>query len=166
MSVYNFGVDSKAAASTLRQQGLRLPPKPSTDIPLLPGDITEMDDESLMTLFVELTSWNDYISTQVAAAQVDERSAQRILDVTEANATSAGWTGGKEDRVAIAKARISNDPAVVAARSSLDIRYAYRKLVEALSSNVERDAALISRELTRRTSGSAPALRRSNRWST
>ena len=163
---YQLGPDASAAASRLARQGLSLPPRPEIEIPNLPRDITELSDEQLMDLFVELTTWNDYISTQVAAAQVDERAAQRLLDVTEANATAANWSGGKDDRVAITKAKVATDSSVAASRDALAERHAYRKLVEALGFNVERDAALVSRELTRRTSGSTPTVRRSSRWST
>jgi len=163
---YLLGSDSSAATARLARQGLSLPLRPEFEIPSLPRDITELSDEQLMDAFVELTSWNDYISTQVAAAQVDERAAQRLLDVTEANATASNWSGGRDDRVAITKAKVATDPSVAAAREAFAERHAYRKLVEALGFNVERDAALFSRELTRRTSGATPTARRSSRWAT
>jgi hypothetical protein len=37
-------------------------------------------------------------------------------------------------------------------KDEIESLHAYRKLVETLFSNIERDASLVSRELTRRTS--------------
>lgn len=162
---YLMGDSSRRAASVISGQGFNTPPKPRYDIPSLPQDITGLGDEDLMDLFVSLTAWMDFIAVQVAMAQVDERASQRDLDIAEASATAANWTGGRDDRVAIAKAKVATDAVVVRCRNDLDERHAYRKLVEALASNVERDAALVSRELTRRTSGGTPVTRRSSRWS-
>lgn len=160
-----MGESSRKAAATIAGQGFNTPNKPKYDIPSLPQDITSLGDEELMDLFVSLTGWLDYIAVQVAMAQVDERAAQRSLDIAEASATAANWTGGRDDRVSIAKAKVATDVTVVRSREELDERHAYRKLAEALASNVERDAALVSRELTRRTSGGTPITRRASRWS-
>lgn len=161
---YHMGEASRAASARLSSQGIVLPDSPGDDIPALPRDITGLDDEGLMDLFVAYTAWNDYAAVQVACARADERAAQRSLDMAEAAATALNWTGGRDDRVAIAKAKVASDPAVLRSREVLDERHAYRSLVEAIAGNVERDAALVSRELTRRTAGSAP--RRSSRWTT
>lgn len=155
---------SEHAAALLKKQGFRLTNKPDMSIPVLPEDITSIGDEDLMDLFVELTAWNDYISVQVACAQIDERAAQRVLDYAEATALAGAHGGSSADRVAVSKAKVAIDPEVRRIREDLDEKYAYRKLVETLAGNVERDAALVSRELTRRTSGVTPA-RRAQRWS-
>ena len=144
---------SNQAEAKLKAQGLFLPIKPDIEIPDLPTDITELDDDSLMELFVILTGWSDHISAQVAVAMVDEREAQRDVDVAEAQAMVRHWKGGSGDRVAIVKAQIAADPDVIELHDHLEERYAYRKLVEVLANNIDRDAALVSRELTRRTSG-------------
>jgi hypothetical protein len=151
---------SEAAAATLKEQGFRVATKPLVQkIPSLPRDITSVTDEALMDLFVNVTSWVDYLSVQVACAQVDERSAQKALDLAEANAMASGWTGGRDARVALAKAKLATDPNVVALSEDLDDKHAYRKLIETLANNLERDAALVSRELTRRVSGPSASLR-------
>jgi len=162
---YFMGQTSRDAVARTTTQGIALPNKPNEDIPTLPPDITDVGDDDLMNLFVAYTSWNDYTAVQVAFARVDERSAQRTLDMAEAKAVAVNWSGGRDDRVAITKAKVASDPVVEKAREELDEKHAYRTLVEAIATNVERDAALISRELTRRTSGSTPITRRSSRWS-
>jgi hypothetical protein len=144
---------SNTAKESLKEQGLFLPVKPDIEIPDLPTDITELDDDALMELFVILTGWSDHLSAQVAVAFVDEREAQRDVDVAEAQAMVRNWKGGSGDRIAIVKAQIASDQAVIDLHDRLEEKYAYRKLVEVLANNIDRDAALVSRELTRRTSG-------------
>lgn len=144
---------SSDALTSLSKKGMKLAEKPRYEIPTLPRDITELGDEDLMDLFVMLTAWNDHISGEAAVAAIEERQAQRSVDVAEAQAMLSGWKGGSGDRVAIAKAQIAVDPTVVALHEDLDEKHAFRKLVEVLSQNIERDSALVSRELTRRTAG-------------
>lgn len=146
--------NSEYALTLLAKKGFAIPNKPNFDVPELPSDITELHDEDLMELFVTLTSWTDYLAPQVAVAAIDEREADRTVSIIEANAMVANWKGGSGDRVAIAKANILLDPRVTEAKQDLDEKHAYRKLVETLLQNLERDAALVSRELTRRTSDS------------
>lgn len=157
---------SQAAVSEIRLSGFSLPSSPEDSIPAVPQDITELDDDALMHLFSELTAWSDYVSAQCAIAQIDERDAQRSLDLAEAQATGRHWTGGSGDRVAVMKKKVAEDDDVIRALDTLDERYAYRKLVEVLAGNLDRDIALVSRELTRRTAGSAGLPKRKDRWTT
>lgn len=151
---------SEKAAADLKGQGFRVATRPLVDkIPKLPKDITSLHDENLMQLFSEFTSWVDYLSVQVACAQVDERAAQRALDAAEAKAMASGWEGGRDARVALAKAKLATDPTVMALSEELDEKHSYRKLIETLANNMDRDAALLSRELTRRTSTPTPTKR-------
>jgi len=146
--------NSLRALNSLSTKGFKIPSKPSYDIPELPRDITELDDDDLMDLFVTLTTWNDYVAPQLAVAAIDERETDRLVSVLEATALINNWKGGTGDRVTIAKAQIALDPKVAEAKQELDEKHAYRKLIETLLQNLERDAALVSRELTRRTSDS------------
>ena len=150
---------SAYAINALDNQGLNLPKSPKGNVPSLPSDITSVADDGLMDLFVLFTSWSDYIGVQVACAQVDEKAAQRALDLAEiASYAQSSTTGG---RVTDNKAKAALHPQVVSAQETFDNRYAYRKLIESLQASVERDAALISRELTRRTSITST---RRDRW--
>jgi len=54
--------------------------------------------------------------------------------------------------VTLIKAQIDTDPEINKLRDEYDEKYAYRKLLEMLLSNQERDITLVSREITRRTS--------------
>jgi hypothetical protein len=146
--------NSLKAIDVLSTKGFIIPSKPTYEIPALPRDITDLNDDDLMELFVELTSWNDYVAPQLAVAAIDEREADRYVSVLEATAMVNHWKGASGERVTIAKANIVIDPKVIEAKEELDSKYAYRKLIETLLQNLERDTALVSRELTRRTSNS------------
>lgn len=150
---------SRTAVRQLAEQGFRVPNYPDSEIPFLPPDITGLGDESLMDLFVCLTAWTDFVGMQVACAQIDERSASRALDAAEASLYSRSTSSS--ERVTDLKAKVAAHPDVLKARETLDEKHAYRKVIEALFSSIERDASLVSREITRRTSTSS----RRDRWS-
>jgi hypothetical protein len=126
--------------------------KPDFAIPDLPRDITELDDEGLMDLFVQFTQWNDHLSGAKAIAVINEREAERFLSSLEARAMLDNWKGGSGDRITIVKAMIAADTEVIKAQQDLDTKYAFRKVLETRAENVERDSQVVSRELTRRTS--------------
>jgi hypothetical protein len=60
----------------------------------------------------------------------------------------------KGERVTTVKAEIAIAPEVVALDNDYEEKYAYRKLVEMLLNNHERDLSLVSREITRRSNDS------------
>jgi len=144
---------SKQVVDALSELGFSLTPKPEDSIPPLPRDITDLDDDGLMDLFVQLTQWNDHLAGVLAISIINEREAQRSVDQYEAAGMLKGWTGGKNDRVALAKATIASTDEMKELVHDLDIKYAFRKLLETKTLNVERDSSVVSRELTRRTSG-------------
>ena len=155
---------SSDSMEIMTKKGFRLPKKPLIEIPSLPRDITDLSDDDLMDLFVQLTGWVDHLSSQLAIASIDEREAERSVSVAESTAMLNNWKGGTGDRVAIAKAQIAVDPTVQGLVQVLDEKYAYRKLLESLAQSVERDSALVSRELTRRTSDSSGFKSRSRKF--
>jgi hypothetical protein len=157
-------MNSDIAVAALAKKGFRLARKPDFEIPELPTDITDLGDDSLMELFVVLTSWTDHISSQLAIASINEREAERSVSTAESQAMLNNWKGGSGDRVAIAKAQIAADPLVQELVRTLDERYAFRKLVDTLYQSVERDAALVSRELTRRTSDNSSYKSRARKY--
>jgi hypothetical protein len=155
---------SAEAAAKARAQSLRIPSRPDEDIPDLPDDLTDLDYKGLMGLFTDLTRWADFLDAQVAVAQIDEKAVAMTLEVAEATAFTDGWGGKAADRVSAAKHQVTLDPKVQELRQEQMEVYAYRKIVEVLRGNAERDYALVSRELTRRGHDSAGP-RRSN-WTT
>jgi len=156
-----LGAASKRAHDELLQQGLSLHSQPQSQIPALPADLTAIDDEDLMILYSSLTAWSDFVSAQVSCAQVDERAAEKKLSHSENLLMIA--SGDRGDRVTYARAQVAADPTIVALKEEIEHLHASRKLVETLSENIERDAALVSRELTRRTASRSRTS--TSRWS-
>ncbi len=156
---YRLGPVSEKAFQEIVAQGLGLPEKPVSGLPKLPDALTTMTDVELMESYAEFVAWSDYTTSQVAAAAIDERAAQAYLDAIEAEVMLRDWSGKTGDRVTLQKARAAADPAIIEARKQVDERYAYRKLAESIATAMERNAQMLSRELTRRTSYDKTTLR-------
>lgn len=143
-----MSVESVNAVARLEFEGIKLPSHPAFEAPDLPSDISEVPDEELMELYSQFVAYLNYITVQLATAEVDERMCEK-----KAARKQAELMGATTDKtVSAAKARVASDPGVVVVLEELDQHYAYRKLVEAVHQNLERNVTLASRELTRRTS--------------
>lgn len=139
------------AVSKLQELGLSIR-RPTMDVGELPSDITLLSSEQLGEKFTILTAWADYAATQLAVAQVEERSAQKKLDFLQNKLlVQKMGAAAKGDRITLVKAQIALDQDVIDLELDYEEKYAYRKLVEMMLSNYERDIALVSRELTRRS---------------
>ena len=143
---------STAVVEALNELGFALTPKPEFDMPYLPRDITDLDDEALMNLFVQYTQWNDHLAGAYAVATVNERESESALKHAEAVALLKNWTGTKGDRVTLVKAQIQSSETIQSLIYDYDTKYAFRKIIETRTQSIERDANVVSRELTRRTS--------------
>jgi hypothetical protein len=150
MMTLKLGESSQKAVDELLSQGFVIA-KQQDDYPLMPRDLTELDSEQLSYLFSRLTAWSNYVATQLSAAQIDERTAEKTLDMTSAKLMVSREIT-KNDKVAALKAAIASDPTIMKLSDNLDNIYAYRKMVEVMFHNLERDTALVSREITRRSS--------------
>jgi hypothetical protein len=129
--------------------------KPSSEQVTLPEDITDVGSESLGELFTRLTAWTDYIASQFAMAQLEERAALKKKEYAENIMLMKRMNAGvKGERVTTVKAEVSVHPDIVVLDNDYEEKYAYRKLVEMLLSNHERDIQLVSREITRRSNDS------------
>lgn len=126
--------------------------RPSQDQVVLPPDITDISSDALGELFTQLTAWTDYIASQQTMALLEERAALKKKEFTE-NSMMVRRMGAqvKGERVTAVKAEIAVHPEVVQLDNDYEEKYAYRKLVEMLLTNHERDLALVSREITRRS---------------
>jgi hypothetical protein len=138
---------------TLVEKGMNIP-RPSYELVTLPPDITDLSSEQLAEMFTVLTGWADYTASQLAQAQIAERAAQRALDfkVNKLMVEKMG-SATKGDKVTLIRAQIAIDDDVVRLEDALEEKHAYRKMVEMMLSNQERDITLVSREITRRTAG-------------
>ena len=135
------------------QRGIDLS-KPAYDQAILPPDITELSSEQLAEMFTILTGWADYMASQLVQAQLAERDAQLKLDrATNRLMIEKMGAATKADKVTLIKAQIAVDPAVIDLEDTYEEKYAYRKLLEMMLNNQERDITLVSREITRRSQG-------------
>jgi len=126
--------------------------RPEFDNVELPNDITLLSSEQLGEKFTQLTAWADYAASELAYAQIAEREAARKLSLRENTLLVSRLSSGiKGERVTLVKAQIAIDPEVLDLSQEYENRYAYRKLIEMTLNNYERDIALVSRELTRRS---------------
>jgi len=116
-----------------------------------------------MQLFVALTRWTDYIAGLLACAEIDERAHEAVVAKAEAVVILRG-TGEKDDKVTRARAERETDPTVLKWRAKLDEAYIYRKAMQVMFTSAERDAAVVSRELTRRVGKRENNERRADRW--
>jgi len=135
----------------IMQSGLDLP-KPAYDQAILPPDITELSSEQLAEMFTILTGWADYMSSQLVQAQLAERDALRRSEFAESKALVRFTTGApKGTTVSLIKAQIDIDPDIQDLRDKYEEKYAYRKILEMMLNNQERDITLVSREISRRS---------------
>lgn len=157
-----LGQAAKKALEELLDQGFVISPTQST-FPIPHADLTVLDSEELSRLFSQLTAWTNYVATQLAAAQIDERAAEKLLETQTAKlmllqptSTSTVDEKGKvkvtKIPVASVKANVVGSAEIEKLSEELEVLYAYRKMIEVMFFNLERDSALISRELTRRAS--------------
>ncbi len=147
---------SLQVAAQLEKESLPLPSRPRTDVPELAGDLTDLEDAELMNQLVLLTRWADYSGAQLAVADVDEKFADALLQRLRAMSTVRA--SGAE-KITVAKAEAESDPVMVEATDAKLEAYARRKLLQARHEAFERNAAVVSRELTRRVERDAPQRR-------
>jgi hypothetical protein len=142
--------------------GVLLPSEPPEPIPAVPIDLAELADPHLMRLFSLYVAWNDYLDVLRVEAEVEEGNAEADLKLLEAT-SMAGW--GPKDKVTFARAERDTDPEIVIARQRVTTAWSRRKVLMVLCGNMERDASLLSRELSRRI-GRAPVEGRYAGWNT
>lgn len=155
-----MGVRSLEAKRRLEQHQIQLPTRPRHAAPALPDDLTEEPDAALMKLFSRTTRWSEYLSAQVAAAEIDERYADAVVEKIKALSSLENRAA---KTVSEAKAYAYTDEAYLDALTEQQRAYAFRKLITAVYDNSERTAALLSRELTRRVNRDTRE-RRVDRW--
>lgn len=143
---------SESIIDVLKNQGLNFSTRMELNIPSVPSDLTELDDEGLMHLFAELTAYANFLSAQYSCALIDEKNAEQSLDFIESKKFIEAHDVNKKETITLTKARLSTDPEIIVMREAVSAKYAYKKLIEVMVNNIDRNTQLVSRELTRRTS--------------
>ena len=162
MTAYLVSPNGASAVEKVQEQGFQLPQSPDReDQPALPHSLEDLDDTALMDEFALFTAWADYASAQVGLAVISEKEAELEMEWQ----ISLHYTDAPSKKaVTLTKAEALQNSDVYEARKKYEEAYAYRRVVTDLAERYERDANVLSRELTRRTSeGSVKAARR-DKW--
>ena len=146
-----------------RDLGIAEPEEPKFGLPQLEPNLDDLPDHDLMALFVQLTRWTDYFQNQVTIEEIRERYADAEVRKLEGLFMTANKPNRVSEAVTWVRAQMELDPHVQIARDTLKLVYARRKLKSMLFESAERDAAVVSRELTRRTDARSPGYRRADR---
>lgn len=145
--------ESSTTLDSLKSQGFLIERETFIDTPRVPSDVTSLGEEELMELFTHLTSYLAFINTQLACAEIDELNTKKQLDYEAGLLTLSLTTGSNAEKITVARLKVATDPKIVAIEAEHMKRTSYTKLVSMMYDNVNKDLALISRELTRRTAG-------------
>lgn len=178
MVMKNLAMEQVAEAEEKRKaaliERLVLPPRPrfrgddgevQDGPPRVPLRLAELSDDDLMRLMAALTRWTDYFAGLLAITDVEERSASLLLEKAKALSLLKKWAGsGRDDRVTIAKAEVASDPEILEWERAYEDAHAKRKFTAVHFEAAERDAAVVSRELTRRVGRKESNERRVDRW--
>lgn len=157
---YHLDDEGRKAVEKVIEQGFALPDRPP-DQPTLPTDLDDLSNSDLMEEFRLFTAWADYANAQAGLAVIAERQAE--LDVEWHISNHFGGVSHRKS-VTILKAEILQNPDVYAARKRQEAAFAYRRVVSDLAVQYERDASVLSRELTRRSLDAGPKASRRDRW--
>jgi hypothetical protein len=146
-----------------RDLGIAEPDQPEGGLPKLEPNLDDLTDHELMALFVGLTRWTDYLQNQTTIEEIRERYADAEVRRLEGLFMTANKPERASEAVTFVRAQMELDPNVQQARNILRVVYARRKLKGMLFESAERDAAVVSRELTRRTDTRSPGYHRAER---
>jgi len=143
--------------------GIDEPQAPDHQPPTLGTDIDDLTDKQLMDLFVKFTRWCDYFQNQLAIEEIFEHHAEMEIRRLEGLYLTRNRPEKASEAVTWVRAAMETDSEIRSARDALRLYYARRKLKQMLFESAERDAAVVSRELTRRTDTKNPGYRRADR---
>jgi hypothetical protein len=150
-------------------KGFALPELPVYKQPKLPMNLSERPDDSLMSLFVRLTRWTDYLAGQTTVEEVKEREADALVKRLEnlymlRHRAALADDGVKRlPGIDSLKMEMDDDEEIYQVRLAHRVAKNRRTMMKMLFEHAERDAAVCSRELTRRTSTMADSIRRVDR---
>lgn len=159
------------AKAELERAGLEFAPRPDGESPVLPPDPTALDDSQLMVAFTNFMGWVDYSATLLGLAEVDERCADSLREKRRdllllRLMPSSEALRKREDTMTRVKAEVDTHAEMVELEQAHAEAFARKKLSNTIYERYDRDAFVLSREITRRGGGQDPKLRRQSRWTT
>lgn len=151
--------EAELAQDRVEVWGLKTAEKPSTEIPHLPDDVTEVDDSTLMSMLRDVTQWLNYLEVRLGVTSTEAETAEKHYRRVEA----VYVTRSNESQVTKAKMEASLESEVLDAQDDYDVKNATRRMVRVIYDNLARDANYLSREITRRV-GREPLDRRTHKY--
>ncbi len=148
--MYEQGDASVRASRFVRNLGFKLQGEPEFNIPVLPSDITSIQDKDLMVLLTEIVSWLEYTEVYLVAASIDEKQEQQNLDHMEALSQIRHRA---EKTVTAAKAAVHENEEYMKQKNEVFTIYSKRKMLEVVYNSLDRKKFVVSREITRRKYG-------------
>lgn len=115
--------------------------------------------------------WVDYSATLLGLAEVDERCADSLREKRRdllllRLMPSSEALRKREDTMTRVKAEVDTHAEMVELEQAHAEAFARKKLSNTIYERYDRDAFVLSREITRRGGGQDPKLRRQSRWTT
>src|ERR1700761_5291381 len=146
MSQMYFQLVEDAKYAALVDLGVKEPVQPANELPELPQDIAGVSDTELMSLYVGLTKWAGFFSMQLAIDEVKEDLSTKLVKRTENlfMLTAPGKTATEK------KCAMEEDEKILKVREAQEVVYAHKSFIKVFYDNSVRDAAVCSRELSRR----------------
>ena len=138
------------AQQVARSYGFARPGVPGPEAPELFMDLGELTADEMMNLFAEFSAWANYAAVKVAEAEAAEDDVESDLKVAEARFLINSMEVD-DQKITTARLKRDSDPEVIRLQKELRRCRAVRKLLTTYFSNYERSAAVLSRELTRRS---------------
>lgn len=136
----------------LEKQGMPIKRTLDMDIPPFPRDITMIDDQELMVLSTKYMENYNFMRTQVACAELAELELENEYSIVEAKALLTKTSGKSTEKSTMLKAAVITDEGIAKLGKDKLYANAYKKMLQTVLENLERNYQLTSRELTRRTS--------------
>jgi hypothetical protein len=151
MITLKTGPGSTAVVHDLVQQGYGPSTSFNDSVPRLPQDLTEVSDQDLMSLFQSFVEYNNFMLLQLSCARVDEETSLKSLEKAQAKILVEAPKG---ETVAKTKAKMVLDTGLELMDSDYQVRHNYHEILKSMQAGVSESTKVVSREITRRTSGS------------
>ena len=150
MITLKTGPGSTAVVQDLVQQGYGPSTSFSDSVPRLPQDLTEVSDQDLMSLFQSFVEYNNFMLLQLSCARVDEETSLKSLEKAQAKILVEAPKG---ETVAKTKAKMVLDTNLELLENDYQVRHNYHEILKSMQAGVAENTKVLSREITRRTSG-------------
>jgi hypothetical protein len=115
--------------------------------PHVPDDLTDLNDEDVMSLYNAFVEYNNFLRIQLSAADIDVLEKNAQLKVADAKFLIEAPKG---ETVAKTKARALLDPEWSALNDAVNSAEAYAILLKTIEKNVSESAWVVKAELQRR----------------